>query len=117
MTALTAAQDLLRQLVEAIPVAWRQDGIFRVAATGAGITAVLLLLRVAGPHQPVSSLATAGLGSAGVPPLSPSPLPPSSPLPPPTIAKIAPGHALGDVIIVPAPDGDRFGVAPPASRN
>jgi hypothetical protein len=117
MMALSAAQDLLRQLVEAIPVAWRQDGIFRVAATGAGITAVLLLLRVAGPHGSLSSPATIDLGPASVPTLPASHPPLSPPLPPPTIAKIAPGHALGDVIIVPAPDGDRFGVAPPASRK
>jgi hypothetical protein len=117
MRALTAAHDLLRQLVEAAPIAWRQDGIFRLAATGAGITGLLLLLWAAGPHGSVSSPATIDLGPAGVPALPASHLPPSPSLPPPTIAKIAPGHALGDVIIVPAPDGDRFGVAPPASRK
>jgi hypothetical protein len=52
-----------------------------------------------------------------VPTLSASGLPPSPALPPAAVPKITPGRALGDVIIAPAPEGDRFGTAPPQSRK
>ncbi len=116
MTARTVAQHLLQRLLFAAPLAWRQDRIFRFATIGAGVTGLLLLLRLVGPHDGALQPVATDLGPTGVPTLSASGLPPSPTLAPAMVPKIAPGHALGDVIIAPAPEGDRFGTAPP-SRN
>jgi hypothetical protein len=116
MTARTVAQDLLQRLLYAAPIAWRQDRIFRFAAIGAGVTGVLLMLRIVGPHDPTLRPVATDLGPTGVPTLSASGLASSPALPPATMPKIAPGHALGDVIIAPAPEGDRFGTAPPSRK-
>jgi hypothetical protein len=112
MTARTVAQDLLQRLLYAAPVAWRQDRIFRFATIGAGITGLLLVLRLIGPHDFTPRPVATDPGPASVPTLSASGLPVS-----PTVPKIAPGHALSDVVIAPAPEGDRFGTAPPPSRK
>ena len=113
MTARTVVQDLLQRLLYAAPVAWRQDRIFRFATIGAGVTGGLLVLRLVGPHDSVPRQVATDRGPTGVPTLSASGLPTS----PVTVPKIAPGHALGDVVIAPAPEGDRFGTAPPPSRK
>lgn len=111
MTALAGAQNLLQRLAEAIPAAWRQDRVFRGAAVGAGITGVLLLLRLLGPHAPALQSPNPSLVPAVVPYVSalgagaPSPAQP----PPVELPKIAPGHPLGDVTVVLTPGGDRFG--------
>lgn len=116
MTARTVAQDLLQRLHYAAPVAWRQDRVFRFAAIGACVTGLLLVLRIVGPHDPTLRRVATDPGSTNVPTLSASGLPPSPALPPTPVPKIAPGHALGDVIIVPAPEGDRFGTTPPSRK-
>jgi hypothetical protein len=117
MTARMLAQDLLQRLFYAAPLAWRQDRIFRFAAIGAGVTGLLLVLRLMGPHDPTLRPSATDPGPTGVPTLSASGLAPSPALPPATVPKIAPGHALDDVIIAPALEGDRFGTAPPPSRK
>jgi hypothetical protein len=113
MTVRSVVQDLFQRLVYAATVGWRQDRIFRFAAIGAGVTGGLLVLRLVETHDPARQPIAIDLSPTGVPTLSVSGLT-SSPAP---VPKIAPGHALGDVTIAPAPDGDRFGTAPSASRN
>ncbi len=115
MTARAVAQDILQRLLYAAPIAWRQDRFFRFATIGAGVTGLMLVLRLVGPHDALRPAAI-DPGPAGVPTLSASGLPPSPTLPPAMVPKITPGHTLRDVIIAPAPEGDRFGTAPP-SRN
>jgi hypothetical protein len=117
MTARTVAQDVLQRLLYAAPIAWRQDRIFRFATIGAGVTGLLLVLRLLGPHDPTLRPVATDPAPTGVPTLSASGLALSPASPPAAVPKIAPGHALGDVIIAPAPEGDRFGTAPPPSRN
>jgi hypothetical protein len=117
MTARTVAKDVLQRLLYAAPIAWRQDRIFRFATIGAGVTGLLLVLRLMGPHEPALRPVATDSGPTGVPTLSASGLPPSPGLASATVPKIAPGHALSDVIIAPAPEGDRFGTAPPPSRK
>jgi hypothetical protein len=115
VSVFTTAWELLLRLGRAAPVAWRQDRLFRITAIGAGVTGVLLLLRVVGPHDP--ALQASDPGPTGVPTL-PAVAPPGHPaLPPINVPKIAPGHPLDDVVIVPAPDGDPFGTAPPTSHR
>ncbi len=113
MTARALAQDLLQRLLYAAPVAWRQDRIFRFATIGAGITGLLLVVRMIGPHDVTPLPVATDPGPASVPTLSASGLPRSPAVPSATVPKIAPGHALDDVIIAPALEGDRFGTAPP----
>ena len=117
MTVRTVARDLLQRLVDAAPEAWRQDRVFRIAVIGAGIVGVLLVFRALGPHDPALRPVATDPGPTGVPTLSASGLPPSPALPSAAVPKITPGHALGDVTIAPAPEGDRFGTAPPQSRQ
>ena len=117
MTAFATAQGLLQRLVDAIPTAWRQDPVFRGAAVGAGITAALLLLRLVGPHapgldgptvhyDPATRQSWVGPRDAALPP-QPLPL---------DVPKIVPGRSLGDVTVVPTPNGDRFGTFTPGKR-
>jgi hypothetical protein len=73
-----------------------------------------LVLRLVGPQDGLQP-ATADPGSTGVPALpAPGHMAAS---PPVNVPKIAPGRALGDAIIVPAPDGDRFGTTPRPPSN
>lgn len=115
MTAFATAQGLFQRLVAAAPVAWRQDRLFRGAAIGAGVTLAILLVRPDASHQetrlPLLGTTTAGLPAV----LSPAGSGMTSPTqaPPAEVPKIAPGHALDDVTVVPTPDGDRFGTFTP----
>ncbi len=113
MTGRALAQDLLQRLLYAAPLAWRQDRIFRFATIGAGVTGLLFVLRLIGPHDVTPLPVATESGPTSLPTLSASGLPRSPAVPSATVPKIAPGHALDDVIIVPAPEGDRFGTAPP----
>lgn len=118
MTARAAAQNLLQRLADAIPTAWRQDRVFRGAVIGAGITGALLVLRLVGPHPPELQRGTSVLVPAAVPYVSAPGGMATSPGQPPAAAvpKIAPGHPLGDVTVVPAPDSDRFGTFKPGKH-
>lgn len=111
MTARAAAHGLLQRLADATPTAWRQDPVFRGAAVGVGVTGTLLLLRLVGPQAPELQLQTLGV----MPPAAPS-LPGRVGPPAAEVPKIAPGHSLDDVTVVPAPDGDRFGTFKPGTR-
>lgn len=116
--ALAAAEGLLRRLAAAAPAAWRRDPVFRWASIGAGITLALVLLRLAGPHAPELEPRTLGYAptpaeTQGLP--GPRGVPSSAVQPPPAeVPKIAPGHALSDVTVVPTPGGDHFGTFNPA---
>jgi hypothetical protein len=112
-----ALQRVLQRLVEAAPIAWRYDPLFRGASIGAGVTLALILLRVAGPHNPaLDAPATTmryvpGVGmqrsaAQGVPPTAP----------PTDLPKIAPGHPLNDATVIPVPDSDRFGTFTPGKH-
>ena len=118
MTALAGAQNLLQRLVDAIPTAWRQDPVFRGAAIGAGITGALLVLRAVGPHAPELQRGSSVLVPAAVPYVSApgNTTAPPGQSPPAVVPKIAPGHPLGDVTIIPAPDSDRFGTFTPGKH-
>lgn len=114
MIAHPALQDLLHRLADALPVAWRHDPIFRGTAIGAGVTSVLFLLRVAGPHapelDPVLMRPVAPISSQG--PATPRGAP-SPAQPPAEVPRIAPGRSLSDVTVAPTPNGDRFGTFTP----
>lgn len=122
MTGLAAAQGalqrVLQHLVEAAPVAWRGDPVFRGATVGAGVTLALLMLRLVGPHAPELEPATL----RGIPPAAVSGLavPRGAPSPaqalPAEMPRIAPGHPLSDVTVVPTPNGDRFGTFTPGKH-
>ena len=117
--ALAAAEGLLRRLAAAAPAAWRHDPVFRWASIGAGITLALFLLRLAGPHAPELEPRTLGYtppagmqgltGPRGMPSSAVQPLPA-------VVPKIAPGHPLSDVTVIPTPDSDRFGTFTPARK-
>jgi hypothetical protein len=113
------AQGLVQRLVESAPLAWRHDPIFRGATIGAGVTLALLLFRMAGPHAPeleppmLRPTPSASLSRRGGPALEGKSLPS---LPPAEVPKIAPGHGLGDVMVVPTPDGDHFGTFTPGKH-
>jgi len=121
MTALAAAQGALQRLfhraVDAAPVAWRHDSLFRGASIGAGVTLMLFLLRVVGPHDPaLNAPATTlryapGVGVQTLGQLIPGV--PGAPVPPAEVPRIAPGHPLSDVTVAPTPNGDRFGTFTP----
>jgi hypothetical protein len=109
-------QRVLRHLAEAIPVAWRHDPVFRGAAIGAGVTLAVLLLRIAGPHNPELELPPNTLRyvpGVGMQTMRGSP-PPAQP--PGEFPKIAPGHSLTNATIVPTPDTDRFGTFTPGKH-
>ena len=116
MTAVAATRIWLRRLATSVPAAWHYDPVFRWAAIGAGVALALFVLRLTAPP--------ARLGLSSVPgsavPANPGPtygaaatgsLPVS-----PARPKIAPGRSLDGVTITPAPEHDRFGTMPPASR-
>jgi hypothetical protein len=106
----------LQRLVEAAPVAWRHDPLFRGAAIGAGIALAVLLLRIAGPHNPALDAPSPTLrtlpggGGQAVRGAIPAPQPPAD------LPKIAPGHPLSDVTVIPTPDSDRFGTFSPGKH-
>ena len=111
MTMLAAARGLFYRLADAAPVAWRHDRLFRGAVIGAGITLAVFLVRP-GVSQQDRQLPPLDTPSAGMPALlSPSGRGMAVPTqrPPAEVPKIAPGQSLGDVTVVPTPDGDRFG--------
>lgn len=114
MIARAAVQDLLHRLADALPVTWRHDPIFRGTAIGAGVTLVLFLLRVAGPHAPeldpvlLRPAAPIFLQGCVTPRGAPSPA-----QPPAEVPRIAPGRSLSDVTVAPTPNGDRFGTFTP----
>ena len=110
MTLLATTKDLFHRLVEAAPVVWRQDRVFRGAAIGAGVTGALLLLRLTGPQMPElqSPSHTAGVPASAVPyPPGQGVGSPPEAQRPANVPKIAPEHSLGDVTVVPG--SDRFG--------
>ena len=119
MTLGETAQGLVQRLVDAAPIAWRHDLLFRGATIGAGVTLALLLFRVAGPHAPeleppmLRPMPSANLSLRTGPALEGKPL--ASP-PVAEVPKIAPGHGLGDVTVVPTPDGDHFGTFTPGKH-
>lgn len=118
MTALATAQGLFQRFVAAAPVAWRQDRLFQGAVIGVGVTLAVLLVRPDASRQE-TQLPPLGTPTVGLPAvLSPAgsgttPLPQT---PPAEVPKIAPGHALDDVTVVPTPDGDRFGTFKPGRQ-
>lgn len=114
MTALAAAQTFLRRLVDAAPVAWRYDPIFRGTTVGAGVTLLLFLLRAVGPRAP--ELESSELRYTPPALREFMPRPGASPLavqPPAEVPTIAPGRSLSDVTVTPTFDGDRFGTFKP----
>ena len=114
-----AAEDLLRRLAAAAPAAWRHDPLFRAASIGAAVTLALFLLRLGGPHAPALQSRSPGYAppvaarqdlptsraAASAATVQPS-------LPP--VPKIAPGHPLSAVTVIPSPSGDHFGTFTPA---
>ena len=116
-----AALRLFRRLVEAAPVAWRHDQLFRGATIGAAVTLVLVVLRIVGPHNPqldapgymLSTMPGGAMQPLSGPSLRGMPL---AAQPPADAPKIAPGHSLSDVTIVPTPDKERFGTFTPGKR-
>ncbi len=124
MSALVAVQGaalrLFQLLAEAAPVAWRHDPLFRGAAIGAGVTLALLVLRIVGPHSPALDAPTVPtiMPGGAIQPRSGAGVPgmPLAAQPPVDVPKIAPGHSLDDVTIIPTPNTDRFGTFTPAKR-
>lgn len=119
MTALATARSVLQQLAEAVPATWRQDRVFRGAVIGAGVTMAVLLVRPGASRQDrqLPSLSTLPAGLPAIPALTPV-VRGAAPLthlqtPPVEVPKIAPGQPLGDVTVLPAPNGDRFGTFKP----
>ncbi len=113
MTNLAAVRNILQHLAEAVPDTWRQDRVFRGAVIGAGVTLAILLVRPGASHQdrqlpPLSTL-PAGIPAIPLPVVRGAAPATQIPAPPAEVQKIAPGHPLGDVTVVPAPNGDRFG--------
>ena len=118
MTMLVAVRGLFYRLADAAPVAWREDRLFRGAVIGAGITLAVFLMRP-GVSRQERQLPPLDTSSAGMPAvLSPSgrDLAASTQRPPAEVPKIAPGHFLDDVTVVPMPNGDRFGTFKPGSH-
>lgn len=117
--AVGTLQRFFERVVEAAPVAWRHDPLFRGAAVGAGVTLAVLLLHLAGPHAPELDRPTLQYDpqtrttSVGPPDALAPPRPP-----PPTaeVPKIMPGQPLGNATMVPAPSTDRFGTFTPGKR-
>ena len=64
MTKLATAQGLFHRLVEAAPVAWRQDRVFRGAVVGMAVTLAVLVLRPGASHRnrPLPPLDTPSAG-------------------------------------------------------
>ena len=126
MTALADAQGtlarLFQRMMDAAPVAWRHDPLFRGASVGAGVTLALLLLRVVGPHDAQLEARPPYYGpGSGQTYNTPRPMTASpSPLAPPMMAdvpKIAPGQPLNPMAPVPVPgSGDHFGTFTPGKH-
>lgn len=118
MSTLATAQGVLRRLVDAVPVAWHEDRVFRYAAIGAGITLAVLVIRPGASRQdirlPPLESSTAGmpavLSLVGRSTVLPAQTPPAE------VPKIVPGHSLGDVTVGPTPDNDRFGTFKPGKH-
>ena len=121
MTALADAagtlQRFVERLVEAAPIAWRHDPLFRGTAIGSGVTLAVLLLHLVGPHAPDLDAPTvhydAQTRSSWIGPRSATAPPPA---PVPDIPKIAPGQPLGNVTLSPVPSTDRFGTFTPGKH-
>ena len=127
---LNPAMDVARQLVAAIPAAWRGDWLFRWSAVGAMVTFIFLMLGWSGPRPQLPPLVhqTATPSAAALPsPAVPTPAPASPPLPSspalpatsaPSSLVIAPGRPLG---AAPAGSDDRdagrFGTLSPRRPN
>ena len=118
MTMLAAARGLFYRLADAAPVAWREDQLFRSAVIGAGITLAVFLVRP-GVSQPGRQLPPLDTLSTGMPavlsPVGRGMVVPTQ-MPPAEVPKIAPGHSLGDVMVVPTPGNDRFGTFKPGKH-
>lgn len=118
MSARAAAQGILQRLVNAAPAAWRHDPIFRGAAIGAGVTLLVLLLRVTGPQGPALD-ATAPRPSNALSPAAVQ-IPSSRAVQPSEAAgnvpSIAPGQPLSDALAAPTPSTDRFGTIKPGTQ-
>jgi len=115
VTTLATAKSILQNLIEAVPVTWRQDRVFRGAVVGAGVTLAVLLVRPEASHQdrqlpPLNTLPV-GMPATLSPVVRDTAPPTQRPLA--EVPKIAPGQPLGDVTVVPAPNGDRFGTFKP----
>lgn len=119
-SVLASTLDVFRQLVRAIPAAWREDRAFRWSAIGTVVTLSLGLLRV-GDHRPTlpaasdsPALPAPAISSPQVPepPRQASPAPPASLVP--ASPAIPPGRLLGAIPADPAGSGlDRFGTLNP----
>ena len=97
----------LRRWLGAIPLAWRDDAVFRWAALVAIACLAAFLVGRSGGDT----------GAAPGPPLPPpttaAALAPYTPASPSAVPRIVPGHPLSGTVVLPeAPDTDRFGRAP-----
>ena len=108
---LAQASSVLRDLVAAVPEAWREDRVFRWASIGAA-ACLLGIWANSGAKQLAASsppLPPPALGAPPSPVPAPSvaaPLPSSSAEPP----RIAPGRPLNGAVITPgAPEANGFG--------
>lgn len=115
MTTLATARGVLQQLTEAVPVTWRQDRVFRGAVIGAGVTLAVLLVRPGASSQdrqlpPLNTL-PARMPATLSPVVRDTVTPAQRPLA--EVPKIAPGQPLGNVTVLPAPNGGRFGTFKP----
>ena len=109
---LANTSSMLRDLLAAVPDAWREDRVFRWASIGAA-ACLLGMWANSGAKQLASSsppLPPPALGAAPSPvpaPPAAAPLPSASAEPP----RIAPGRPLdGPAVTSGAPDTDRFGI-------
>lgn len=118
MSATTILRTVLERGRDALPGAWRHDPVFRAAAIGLGVTALLLLARVVGPQlpdlqqQPYNLPVVAPFPQRGQT-AGPAAPPAATPV---EVPQIAPGQSLSDVTVAPAVDGDRFGTFKPGTR-
>jgi hypothetical protein len=115
---LAQVSAVLRDLLAAVPEAWREDRVFRWASIGAA-ACLLGMFANSGAKQLAS---VPGVPPPPLPPptvsAAPSPAPaPRPPLPTPSSAeppRIAPGRPLsGAVITQGASEADRFGILQP----
>jgi hypothetical protein len=114
MSAVVAARVWLRRLASAVPRAWRYDAVFRWSTIGAGIALALLVLRlVEPPARPLPPSAPGLSATASLAPTQDASAIGSKP----ALPKIAPGRSLDGLTIMPAPEHDRFGTAPPVTHT